>query len=33
MVLYIPELFNEEHDKLVIVKAAPSPGVHSCSAS
>lgn len=34
MVLYLPELFNEERDKLVtIVQAAPSPGVHSCSAS
>jgi len=26
MVLCIPELFKEEHDKAVIVKAAPFPG-------
>lgn len=33
MVLYVLELFNEEHDKVVIVKAVPSPGAHRFAAS
>lgn len=33
MAVHISELFNEEHDKVVIVKAAPSAGVHSFSGS